>query len=93
MLTDGVSLEKQITTAIARATIGDSMKKRADSQVLKGIIHGRTIELEEETGRPDGQRVVVLVAAEEEVQDEVHAAETLQAIYRMRHMGRSILRP
>jgi hypothetical protein len=69
------------------------MEKHANSQVLRGIVHGKTIELEEETGRPNGQRVVVLVAGEEEVQDELHAAETLQAIYRMRHTERSILRP
>jgi hypothetical protein len=29
--------------------------------VLKGVIHGRTIELEEEPGLPDGQSVAVTV--------------------------------
>jgi hypothetical protein len=29
--------------------------------VLKGVIHGRTIELEQETGLPDGQSVEVVV--------------------------------
>lgn len=29
---------------------------------LNGIIHGKTIELEQESGFPDGQRVVVVVS-------------------------------
>ena len=31
------------------------------SQILKGVIHGRTIELEGEPGLPDGQAVTVTV--------------------------------
>lgn len=29
--------------------------------VLKGVVHGRTIELEDESGLPDGQEVNVIV--------------------------------
>lgn len=35
----------------------------SDSQTHRGIIHGRTIELDQETGLPDGQEVVVTVQA------------------------------
>ena len=34
-----------------------------NKSVLKGIIHGRTIELEAEPGLPDGQAVSVIVEA------------------------------
>jgi hypothetical protein len=40
------------------------MKGEAVSQsktVLKGVVHGKTIELEDESGLPDGQQVSVIV--------------------------------
>jgi hypothetical protein len=37
------------------------------SAVLKGIVHGKTIELEHEPGFPDGQEVSVVVHALEAV--------------------------
>jgi hypothetical protein len=33
----------------------------SSATVLKGIVHGRTIELEQEPGLPDGQQVSVVV--------------------------------
>jgi len=59
--------------------------------VFQGVVKGKTIELEKETGWPDGQRVVVYLASEEEIKNNRQAEDTLQAIYRMRHMGRSIV--
>jgi hypothetical protein len=61
--------------------------------VRKGVVHGKTIELEEETGLPDGKRVVIGLCSEEELEHERAAEETLRAIYRMRHTGRSIIKP
>lgn len=33
----------------------------SDSTVLRGVIHGKTIELNDETGLPDGQQVNITV--------------------------------
>lgn len=33
----------------------------ANTNVLRGVIHGKTIELDNETGLPDGQRVKITV--------------------------------
>jgi hypothetical protein len=33
----------------------------SDSQTHRGIVHGRTIKLDQDTGLPDGQEVVVTV--------------------------------
>jgi hypothetical protein len=32
-----------------------------DASVLRGVVHGKTIELEREPGLPDGQQVTVIV--------------------------------
>jgi hypothetical protein len=69
---------------------------------LKGVVRGTTIELEEETGLPTGSRIRLWLVVETPkapnplavTAEEAAAAEqTLQAIYRMRHTGRSILKP
>lgn len=61
--------------------------------VLNGIVKGRTVELERETGLPDGQKVVLLLSTEESLDSDLHAEESLRAIYQMRHSARSIINP
>jgi hypothetical protein len=36
----------------------------ADINVFRGIVHGKTIELERESGLPDGRQVTVILQAE-----------------------------
>ncbi len=35
------------------------------TQIIQGIVHGKTIELENETGLPEGQQVIVSLAPAE----------------------------
>src|SRR5260370_42123835 len=44
-----------------------------------------------ETGWLDGKKVVVLLSTEDDIKNDMEAVETLQGIYRMRHMGRSLV--
>jgi hypothetical protein len=69
------------------------MSEKNDTRFLHGIVRGKTIELETESGRSDGERVVVLLMSEQDASNEVEAAQTLDAIHRMRHIGRSVVRP
>jgi hypothetical protein len=66
---------------------------KVGTRVLKGIVRGKTVELEEAAGWPDGHRVVVIVADEDDIQAGQDARDTLETIYRMRHMGRSVVTP
>jgi hypothetical protein len=67
-----------------------------------GVVRGRrVIELDDELPLPDGSLVRLRLlpgngagqTADEEAASEAEAAKTLQAIYRMRHQGRSIQKP
>ena len=49
-------------------------------RTLRGVIHGRAIQLQEEPGYPDGQEVTVTV--EPSAQSQVTATETLDALKR-----------
>lgn len=69
------------------------MAQHGTAPILKGIVHGMTIELEKESGFPDGKKVFVLLCSEEEDKNDQEAAETLQTLYHMRHLGRSIVKP
>jgi hypothetical protein len=69
----------------------------ADPLVVRGVIHGKTIELAEETSLPDGQQVTLHVIPEPQLEEapeaDAEAEQTLQTIYGMRHMGRSVIQP
>jgi hypothetical protein len=78
-----------------------------DLIVAKGTVQGTIIKLEETTSLPDGQEVIVTIRPLREEragagvdhhddltpEQAAEADETLQTIYRMRHMGRGIIHP
>jgi hypothetical protein len=67
--------------------------------IRKGVIRGQNIVLENDTGLPENQEVLVGIgvvsigedetAAQEALAREIEADEALRTIYRMRHTGRS----
>lgn len=48
---------------------------------LRGVVHGKTIELDEETGLPEGQRVTVLVQPVSEDEHRLPPGEGLRRAF------------
>jgi hypothetical protein len=94
--------QAQAANAVSRPYAIEGVSMASNLVILKGIVRGRMIELERETGFPDGQAVLVGIsqtpadvsdlAAEtgEDPAAALEAEKALQTIYEMRHTGRSV---